>query len=99
MRRATLPALAAASLAVALLATARPAQADIEDWTEVPTYTSSPEHFGLELRVGILTPTGLGDEFTSPAYFGNDVGPMLSLELHYFPWRIPYLGLVGAGGG
>lgn len=87
------------ALAACLTAGASRASADIEDWTAVPMYESSPEHFGLELRVGILYPEGLGDTFNSAEYFGADVGPMLSLELHYFPFRIPYLGLVGIGGG
>jgi len=90
---------AAVCFAASLAAGPSSAQADIEDWTAVPSYQSSPEHFGLELRVGILYPEGLGDEFSSPAYFGSDVGPMLSFELHYFPFRLPYLGLVGVGAG
>jgi hypothetical protein len=85
--------------ALCLWARSASAQAALEDWTAVPTYESSPELFGLELRVGIFYPEGLGDDFTSPDYFGADVGPMLSAELHYFPFRLPYLGLVGAGAG
>ena len=90
---------AAAAGAIALLAATGTAHADPEDWTAPSTYTASPEHFGLELRLGIYTLEGLGADFGSPQYFGGDVGPMLSFELHYFPWRIPYIGLVGAGGG
>ncbi|MGE0785280.1 MAG: MXAN_2562 family outer membrane beta-barrel protein [Sandaracinaceae bacterium] len=89
----------AASVGVATVGVASIARADIDDWTEVPQYTSSPEHFGLELRVGIYTPTSLGSTFSSPQYFGGDVGPLLSAELHYYPFRIDYLGLVGIGGG
>ena len=90
---------AAAASALALFAATGTAHADPEDWTAPPTYSASPEHFGLELRLGIYTPEGLGPDFASPQYFGGDVGPMLAFELHYFPWRIPYIGLVGAGGG
>ena len=84
----------ALGLAVSLPAIA---SADIDDWTEVPTFSPSPEHFGLELRLGMYLPTGLGESFSG--YFGGDAGPMLSLELHYFPVRIPYLGLIGGGVG
>lgn len=85
----------------ALLGGALPglARADFDDWSDVESYTSSPEHFGLELRVGAYYPIGLGDTFSSPEYFGNDVGPMMEFEVHYFPVRIPYLGLIGGGGG
>ncbi len=92
--------LAAAALAATLGLTASVARADLDDWTEVPQYTSSPEHFGLELRVGIYTPTGLGDLFNGEnGYFRNDVGPHLSAELHYFPFRLEYLGMLGLGAG
>ncbi len=85
-------------VAVAIvLGAAAPAAADIDDWTDVPEYTSSPEHFGLELRIGMYLPEGLGDTFFSSAYFGGDAGPHLSAEVHYFPTRIDYLGLVGFG--
>ena len=56
-----------------VLGVAAPAAADIDDWTDVPQFSGSPEHFGLELRVGMHVPEGLGDSFFSSAYFGNDV--------------------------
>ncbi|MFK7991210.1 MAG: MXAN_2562 family outer membrane beta-barrel protein [Sandaracinaceae bacterium] len=84
---------------LAVSTTAVTARADFDDWTAVPEYTGSPEHFGLELRVGAYYPTGLGDLFTSSDYFGSDIGPDLSFELHYFPFRIDYIGLLGIGGG
>ena len=73
------------------------ASADLDDWSDVYDYSGSPEHFGLELRVGIYTPLALGAQFTSGSYFGGDVGPAIDMELHYFPVRIPYLGLIGGG--
>ena len=73
------------------------ASADPDDWSAVPEFRGSPEHFGLELRVGMYFPLNLGDAFSSADYFGGDVGPDLSAELHYFPGRIPYLGLLGGG--
>jgi len=85
-----------ASLALGAVAPSL-AQADIDDWTEVPQYTNSPEHFGLELGIGVYSPENLGDTFSSDAFFGGDVGPMLSAELHYFPFRFEYVGLVGIG--
>lgn len=74
-----------------------PARADLGDWTDVEAFRPSPENFGLELRIGGFTPTSLGDEWTR--IYGGDLGPLLSFEVHYFPARIPYLGLVGLGGG
>jgi hypothetical protein len=83
------------ALLVALLMFGAPnlAHADIGDWTEVPTHPPSPENFGLELRFGsyYLNDSSFG------MTFGGDIGPMLGLEFHYFPLRIDYLGLIGAG--
>ncbi len=73
------------------------AAADIDDWTDVPEYTGSPEHFGFELRVGMYQPLSLGEAFSSPDYFGGDIGPEMSMQIHYYPGRIPYLGLIGVG--
>ncbi len=86
-----------ALIGLLVLGVASPAAADIDDWTAVPDFTQSPEHWGLELRVGVFNPVNLGDEFASGAYFGNDVGPHLSLQAHYFPFRLPIMGLVGLG--
>lgn len=82
-----------------VVASASTAAADVDDWTDVPEYTGSPEFFGLELRVGTFQPTGLGDLFSSGNYFGGDVGPHLSAQIHYFPFRVPVLGLFGFGVG
>lgn len=85
-------------LAMALvLGFAAPASADVDDWSDVPEFTGSPEHFGIELRVGMYRPEGLGDRFFSGDYFGGDIGPHLSMQIHYFPGRIEYLGLFGFG--
>ncbi|MBX3273260.1 MAG: hypothetical protein KF729_23560 [Sandaracinaceae bacterium] len=88
--------LGAALVAGAALGAA-PASADIDDWTEVPEFHPSPENFGIELRIGMYRPEGLGDEFFSGNYFGGDVGPHLSLQFHYYPFQVPYLGLFGIG--
>ncbi|MBZ0115943.1 MAG: hypothetical protein K8H88_03030 [Sandaracinaceae bacterium] len=69
--------------------------ADPDDWTDVPSYQPTPGHFALELRVGQYFP---GTSGWSGA-FGGDAGPMLAFELDYFPWRIPYIGLIGVGAG
>lgn len=82
-----------------LLSPSADAKADVDDWTDVREFAGSPEHFGAELRVGVFYPEGLGSDFSSSDYFGDDVGPMLGLEMHYFPFRIPYLGPLGAGFG
>lgn len=55
---------------------------------------SSPEHFAFELRVGPYEPDS--DEFRD---FFSDQGPLLGLELDYYPVRIPYVGLLGIGFG
>lgn len=84
------------SLAVALFAPSA-ARADVDDWTEVDLFEPSPEYFGLELRVGSYEPLNLGDGWEE--IFGTDLGPYLAGELHYFPVRIPYFGLLGVGAG
>jgi hypothetical protein len=91
--------LRAALLALVVLGTS-PARAQdmaLESWTEVDAFVPSPEHFGFELRIGSYTPLGLGDSFSD--FFGGDLGPMLALELHYFPVRIQWLGMIGGGVG
>lgn len=89
--------LAALALGALVLTAVSPAAADIDDWTEVPDFTESPEQFGLELRVGVFNPLNLGDAFSSSDYFGGDVGPHLSAQVHYFPFRLPVMGMVGIG--
>ncbi len=93
MKRA-LPLLA---LCAAFTSAPAAAQAGIADWTEVETFRPSPETFGLELRVGSFNPTNLGTTWSET--FGGNLGPLLAFEVHYFAARIPYLGLIGAGGG
>ena len=87
----------ATALALAVLSFGARASADVDDWTDVPEFSGSPEHFGLEVRVGMYQPEGLGDTFSSPNYFGGDIGPHLSAQVHYFPGRIDILGLFGFG--
>jgi hypothetical protein len=86
----------ASVFALAILAPSA-ASADLDDWTEIPAFHPSPEYFGFELRIGGYYPEGLGDTFSSADYFGGDLGPMLGLEFHYFPFRIPIFGLIGIG--
>lgn len=83
-------------LAVAALAPSN-ARADYDDWTAVEEFHPTPEHFGIELRVGSYTPLNLGASWND--VFGGDIGPLLALELHYFPVRVRYLGLIGGGAG
>jgi hypothetical protein len=92
MKRAALTSLLAA---VALAPNA--ALADVDEWTAIEEFHPSPEHFGLELRVGSYMPLNLGADWETA--FGSDLGPMLGIELDYYPTRIPYLGLVGGGVG
>lgn len=88
-----------AAFAAALFCGALPsdARADIDDWTEVDLFEPSPEFFGIEFRVGSYRPLDLGRGWNS--VFGSDLGPYLAGELHYFPGRIPYVGLLGIGAG
>lgn len=97
MKRLALWGLLGAALATPSIAMPSVARADIDDWTEVEAFHPSPEHFGIELRIGSYTPLNLGAGWTD--IFGSDLGPLIGLELHYYPVRIPYLGLIGGGGG
>ena len=56
---------------------------------------SSPEYFNFEFRVGGYTPKVGGGGFET--VFGDDLGPMIGLELDFFPLRIPWVGLIGGG--
>lgn len=85
------------ALSLVLVLAPAAARADVDDWTEVDAFEPSPEHFGVELRVGSYNPLDLGDGWSR--VFGSDLGPYLGLELHYFPVRIDYLGLIGGGFG
>lgn len=93
---------AAAALALAAAATAAPAEAQ---YTYSSSYsdtydrpTASPEHFAMEIRVGGYSPDGEGgfDE-AFQRNFGDEIGPLVGLELDVVPLRIPYVGLVGVG--
>lgn len=97
MKRSLARAALALWLAPALLLAPDVARADVGDWTEVDLFRPSPENFGLELRVGSYNPINLGDGWSST--FGSDLGPYLGGELHYFPVRFPYIGMIGGGVG
>ncbi|MGF1466219.1 MAG: MXAN_2562 family outer membrane beta-barrel protein [Sandaracinaceae bacterium] len=91
-----LSATVAASLALAL-GGPTVARADLEDWSDLPTYQPSPEVVSLELRAfGIHFPN-LGSSFDD--FFGGDIGPLLSAEVDALAFRIRYLGLFGVGAG
>lgn len=95
MKRLALMGLVGAALSTSMAPSE--ALADIDDWTEVEAFRPSPEHFGVELRIGSYTPLNLGSGWND--VFGTDLGPLLAFEIHYFPVRIPYLGLIGGGAG
>lgn len=97
MKRLALMGLVGAALSTSIAADPSAARADIDDWTEVEAFRPSPEHFGVELRIGSYTPLNLGSGWSD--VFGTDLGPLLGFELHYFPVRIPFLGLIGGGAG
>ena len=56
--------------------------------------SESPENFAFELRIGAYSPDVGNDAFDRVF---DDLGPMVALELDYYPFRIPFVGLVGAG--
>ncbi len=58
---------------------------------------STPEHFGLELKIGTYNPGARVADGTSAveAIFGDDHGPLLQLEFDVFAYRIPFVGLIG----
>lgn len=96
MKRALATGLVAATLLLAPSSVLAQA-ASLDDWTAVDAFRPSPENFGLELRIGSYMPTNLGAGWDT--MFGGDLGPLLAFEIHYFATRIPYLGLIGGGGG
>ncbi|MCA9529281.1 MAG: hypothetical protein KC543_04015 [Myxococcales bacterium] len=84
---------------VAALSAPRPAAAQgLYPFADTQGQTKgSPEHFGLELRVGMYRPD-LGSKTDAfKQIFGSDNGPFVGGELDLFPVRIPYVGLLGAG--
>lgn len=84
------------ALAVSLLSLApTTARADLEDWSNLPEFRPSPERFGLELRPFGIHQPNLGSAFDD--FFGGDLGPLLSLNIDYYAFRIPFVGLVGVG--
>lgn len=97
MRSTTLT-LAASALALAAMASAAPAEAQYTYSDAYDRPSASPETFSLEIRVGGYRPDGTGgfDE-SFQANFGDEIGPMVGLELDVLPLRIPYLGMVGVG--
>ncbi len=88
---------ALAALALACAWTA-PAEAQYTYSDAYDRDSSSPENFALEIRVGGYQPDGSGgfdESFESS--FGDEIGPMVGLELDFYPYRIPYVGLIGVG--
>ena len=74
-------------------------QAQTSDELRARAQRESSEHFAFELRVGPYRPdarsTSGGNAFED--FFGGDRGPLLQLEFDGFVYRIPYVGLIGAG--
>ncbi len=81
------------------LATPALAAAQTSDELRAHTRRESPEHFAFELKVGTYRPDARAVDGTNAwsTFFGGDRGPLLQLELDVFAWRIPYVGLIGAG--
>jgi len=96
--RTTLSRTAAAGLALAAASFAAPAEAQYTYSDAYDEDSSSPEMFAFEIRVGGYQPDGPGgfDEAFQES-FGDEIGPMVGLELDVLPFRIPYVGMIGLG--
>lgn len=89
---------AAAALAIAAVASAAPAEAQYTYSDAYDRSAESPETFAFEIRVGGYRPDGSnGFDEAFEENFGDEIGPMVGLELDFLPLRIPYVGMVGAG--
>lgn len=73
------------------------AQLDEEMPIEVHSFVS-PEHFGVEFRVGPYHPD-MGGTNDFDAFFVDDNGALFALELDVVAWRVPDILYLGAGGG
>ncbi|MBO6937613.1 MAG: hypothetical protein JJ863_21770 [Deltaproteobacteria bacterium] len=92
------PTKAAALLVLAMAATAAPAEAQYTYSDAYDRNASSPETFAFEIRVGGYRPDGTnGFDEAFQRNFGDEIGPMVGLELDVLPFRIPYVGMVGLG--
>lgn len=84
----------------AILASASTAEAQrmeqpvIGEWEYEPIFQPSSENFTLELRGGAYR-ADLGPSFQRA--FGDDLGPLLAIELDGHIFRIPYVGPVAIG--
>jgi hypothetical protein len=89
---------ATAVLVLAAAALAAPAEAQYTYSDAYDEDSSSPESFSFEVRVGGYRPDGTdGFDETFQANFGDEIGPMVGLELDVLPFRIPYVGMIGLG--
>ncbi len=97
MKRRIVPALLLSALALSAL----PGRADAQFSGELRAREdrSSREMFIFEFSVGTYTPRvqTVGGTSAIEAVFDGDQGPMLHLEVDIAPFRIPYVGLLGAG--
>ena len=93
MNRSNLSLLLAAAAASVAFSGEAAAQYTYSDSYDRPS--QSPELFVFELRIGGYTPDVGNGAFDT--VFGGDIGPMIGLELDFVPFRIPYVGLLGAG--
>ncbi len=85
-----------AAAAFALLALPGVASAQLEDDLVPPSKSwISPESFALELRVGPYDPDGRSFD----AFYDDDSGPLLAVELDVIAWRFEDLVYLAGGGG
>jgi len=87
------------SLGLALAALApHVAEAQYSDELRQRARRGSPENFAFQLSLGTYRP-GLGSDAGDAhrTVFGGDRGPKVLLEMDGFVYRIPYVGLIGAG--
>jgi hypothetical protein len=91
--------IAVLGLLVSIAGSFLPAESQAQyEYSESFQRTESPEWFAFELRVGGYQPDGTnGFDEAFAASFGGDIGPMVGLELDFYPVRIPYVGQLGLG--
>ncbi len=84
---------------IALGAASSTARAQYDEMIDVDEESNieSPERFTVTLNLGMYQPDVGNDAFRQ--IFGDEQGPYVGGEVHGLIYRIPYVGLIGAGAG
>lgn len=70
---------------------------NFSEYGEKKPHFDSPEVAALELHVGMYQPDRVPNG-AFQSFYGGDQGPLVGGEVDVQIWRIPYVGLLGAGG-